>query len=171
MYRCFRGTTSSFEFQTLTSTPIKIDMQTIMIASMLKFASARDRKWSASGPLTKSHAPTDIPMMNVAAKRSTIRCLMDRPSRERHLHVPHWHPFTAWNFSAMPPRIQCARTRLWVAKGLAAEGAPGLTSETWVLRTFDYFLSVSASTPGSFFPSRNSRLAPPPVEMCVTWSA
>ncbi len=28
-----------------------------------------------------------------------------------------------------------------------------------------HFLSVSASTPGSFFPSRNSSDAPPPVEM------
>ena len=28
-----------------------------------------------------------------------------------------------------------------------------------------YFLSVSASTPGSFLPSRNSSEAPPPVEM------
>lgn len=34
-----------------------------------------------------------------------------------------------------------------------------------------YFLSVSASTPGSFFPSRNSSEAPPPVEMCVILSA
>src|ERR1700689_1530456 len=33
------------------------------------------------------------------------------------------------------------------------------------------YLSVSASTPGSFLPSRNSRLAPPPVEICVIWSA
>src|SRR5450432_3167210 len=33
------------------------------------------------------------------------------------------------------------------------------------------YLSVSASTPGSFLPSRNSRLAPPPVEMWVIWSA
>ena len=33
----------------------------------------------------------------------------------------------------------------------------------------DYY--VSASTPGSFLPSRNSSLAPPPVEMCVIWSA
>jgi hypothetical protein len=30
---------------------------------------------------------------------------------------------------------------------------------------------VNASTPGSFLPSRNSRLAPPPVEMWVIWSA
>src|SRR4051794_12118026 len=34
-----------------------------------------------------------------------------------------------------------------------------------------YFFSVSASTPGSFFPSRNSNDAPPPVEMCVIRSA
>src|SRR6185437_10159106 len=34
-----------------------------------------------------------------------------------------------------------------------------------------FYLSVSASTPGSFFPSRNSSEAPPPVEMCVIWSA
>src|SRR5258706_6571815 len=34
-----------------------------------------------------------------------------------------------------------------------------------------YFLSVSASTPGSFLPSRNSSEAPPPVEMCVILSA
>src|SRR5258708_27580937 len=31
----------------------------------------------------------------------------------------------------------------------------------------DHFLSVSASTPGSFRPSRNSSEAPPPVEMWV----
>ncbi len=29
------------------------------------------------------------------------------------------------------------------------------------------YASSSASTPGNFFPSRNSRLAPPPVEICV----
>src|ERR1700722_9625605 len=34
-----------------------------------------------------------------------------------------------------------------------------------------HFLSVSASTPGSFFPSRNSSEAPPPVEICVILSA
>src|SRR5580700_9254827 len=34
-----------------------------------------------------------------------------------------------------------------------------------------HFLSVSASTPGSFFPSRNSSEAPPPVEMWVIFSA
>src|SRR5208337_3264216 len=34
-----------------------------------------------------------------------------------------------------------------------------------------HFLSVSASTPGSFFPSRNSSDAPPPVEMWVILSA
>jgi len=34
-----------------------------------------------------------------------------------------------------------------------------------------HFLSVSASTPGSFLPSRNSSDAPPPVEMCVILSA
>ena len=34
-----------------------------------------------------------------------------------------------------------------------------------------YFLSVSASTPGSFFPSKNSKDAPPPVEMWVILSA
>ncbi len=33
------------------------------------------------------------------------------------------------------------------------------------------YLLVSASTPGSFLPSRNSRLAPPPVEMWVILSA
>src|SRR6476620_7898468 len=33
------------------------------------------------------------------------------------------------------------------------------------------YLSVSASTPGSFLPSRNSSEAPPPVEMCVISSA
>src|SRR5258708_40012147 len=33
------------------------------------------------------------------------------------------------------------------------------------------FLSVRASTPGNFFPSRNSREAPPPVEMCEILSA
>src|SRR6266702_2882674 len=33
------------------------------------------------------------------------------------------------------------------------------------------YLLVRASTPGSFLPSRNSRLAPPPVEMWVIWSA
>src|SRR5271165_1140811 len=35
----------------------------------------------------------------------------------------------------------------------------------------NHFLSVSASTPGSFFPSRNSSDAPPPVEMCEILSA
>src|SRR6478609_7267739 len=30
-----------------------------------------------------------------------------------------------------------------------------------------HYLSVSASTPGSFLPSRNSSDAPPPVEICV----
>lgn len=34
-----------------------------------------------------------------------------------------------------------------------------------------YFLSDSASTPGSFFPSRNSNDAPPPVDICVILSA
>src|ERR1039458_3825784 len=34
-----------------------------------------------------------------------------------------------------------------------------------------HYLSVRASTPGSFLPSRNSRLAPPPVEMWVILSA
>src|ERR1039458_7326231 len=34
-----------------------------------------------------------------------------------------------------------------------------------------HFLSVSASTPGSFLPSRNSSDAPPPVEICVILSA
>src|SRR6202050_3384976 len=34
-----------------------------------------------------------------------------------------------------------------------------------------YFLSVRASTPGSFLPSKNSRDAPPPVEMWVILSA
>src|SRR6266404_5218252 len=34
-----------------------------------------------------------------------------------------------------------------------------------------HFLSVSASTPGSFFPARNSSEAPPPVEMWVILSA
>src|SRR4051812_16442383 len=33
------------------------------------------------------------------------------------------------------------------------------------------YLLVSASTPGSFLPSRNSSEAPPPVEMCVILSA
>src|SRR5215467_595918 len=33
------------------------------------------------------------------------------------------------------------------------------------------YLFVSASTPGSFLPSRNSSDAPPPVEMCVILSA
>src|ERR1039458_4687497 len=33
------------------------------------------------------------------------------------------------------------------------------------------YLSVSASTPGSFLPSKNSSEAPPPVEMWVIWSA
>ena len=34
-----------------------------------------------------------------------------------------------------------------------------------------YSLSNNASIPGSFFPSRNSSDAPPPVEMCVILSA
>ena len=33
------------------------------------------------------------------------------------------------------------------------------------------YLSSSATTPGSSFPSRNSRAAPPPVEIWVSWSA
>src|SRR6266568_1805718 len=33
-----------------------------------------------------------------------------------------------------------------------------------------YFLSVRASTPGSFSPDRNSSVAPPPVETCVILS-
>ena len=32
-------------------------------------------------------------------------------------------------------------------------------------------MSLSAATPGSVLPSSISRLAPPPVEMCVIWSA
>src|SRR5579859_2119727 len=36
---------------------------------------------------------------------------------------------------------------------------------------FHAHLSVSASTPGSFLPSRNSSDAPPPVEICVILSA
>src|SRR5258706_1376347 len=35
----------------------------------------------------------------------------------------------------------------------------------------DHFLSVSASTPGSFFPSKNSSEAPPPLEICVILSS
>src|SRR5690348_13610464 len=34
-----------------------------------------------------------------------------------------------------------------------------------------YFFSVSASTPGSFIPERNSRVAPPPVEMWLIWDS
>src|SRR5712692_9115948 len=34
-----------------------------------------------------------------------------------------------------------------------------------------HYLLVSASTPGSLRPARNSREAPPPVEMCETLSA
>jgi hypothetical protein len=41
----------------------------------------------------------------------------------------------------------------------------------WFSTVTFYFLSVSASTPGSFLPSRNSSEAPPPVEMCVILSA
>ena len=40
-----------------------------------------------------------------------------------------------------------------------------------VFETASVYLSVRASTPGSFLPSRNSRLAPPPVEMWVILSA
>src|ERR1043165_1334841 len=40
-----------------------------------------------------------------------------------------------------------------------------LHSET--TRECRYVLSVSAATPGSSSPARNSRVAPPPVEMCV----
>src|SRR5262249_37189298 len=36
---------------------------------------------------------------------------------------------------------------------------------------FLIYLSVSAATPGSSSPARNSRGAPPPVEMCVILSA
>src|SRR5258708_9559331 len=36
----------------------------------------------------------------------------------------------------------------------------------------DFHIQFSKNaTPGSTLPSRNSRLAPPPVEQCVTWSA
>src|SRR5205823_14465791 len=35
----------------------------------------------------------------------------------------------------------------------------------------NHFLSLSASTPGSFLPSKNSSDAPPPVEICVILSA
>ena len=35
----------------------------------------------------------------------------------------------------------------------------------------DCYLSVSAATPGRILPSRNSRQAPPPVEMWVILSA
>src|SRR3569833_1420721 len=51
---------------------------------------------------------------------------------------------------------------------------PGLRSETWgtqIVVNHVGYLSARASTPGSFLPSRNSRLAPPPVEMWVIWSA
>src|SRR5687768_13467697 len=34
-----------------------------------------------------------------------------------------------------------------------------------------YVLSLSAATPGNSSPERNSNVAPPPVEMCVIWSA
>src|ERR1700732_2628534 len=44
-------------------------------------------------------------------------------------------------------------------------------AKSGTLRSTRYFLSVSASTPGSFFPSRNSSDAPPPVEMWVILSA
>ena len=33
-----------------------------------------------------------------------------------------------------------------------------------------FYLSLAASTPGSSLPSRNSREAPPPVEICVILS-
>src|SRR5512144_2805171 len=39
------------------------------------------------------------------------------------------------------------------------------TQLRWALA--NYYLLLSAATPGSSLPSRNSRLAPPPVETCV----
>src|ERR1700689_5211949 len=47
---------------------------------------------------------------------------------------------------------------------------PGHPSVHCALFT-DHYLSVNASTPGSFLPSKNSRLAPPPVLMWGIWSA
>src|SRR5271155_2192915 len=44
----------------------------------------------------------------------------------------------------------------------------------WRIGWHDYALHgllLSASTPGSFSPARNSNEAPPPVEMCEIWDA
>jgi len=49
----------------------------------------------------------------------------------------------------------------------AAEGERSQYEANQPLR----YLFVSASTPGSFLPPKNSRDAPPPVEMCETLSA
>jgi hypothetical protein len=40
-----------------------------------------------------------------------------------------------------------------------------------LISKFNDYLSLAATTPGRSFPSKNSREAPPPVEMCVILSA
>jgi hypothetical protein len=65
--------------------------------------------------------------------------------------------------------------RIGAQKISSAANAPNATLFPFVpkagCRTAAAYLSVSASTPGSFLPSRNSSDAPPPVEIWVIWSA
>src|SRR5215469_3057633 len=58
-----------------------------------------------------------------------------------------------------------------ITPGEKAIASGGLAGCDFINHQQLVYLSVSASTPGSFLPSRNSRLAPPPVEMWVIWSA
>ena len=43
--------------------------------------------------------------------------------------------------------------------------------QTNSMRHIFFYLSIKASIPGNFFPSKNSREAPPPVEICVILSS
>src|SRR5713101_5637958 len=54
--------------------------------------------------------------------------------------------------------------------GLRLEHLPVAGNDATSFR-WTHYLSVSASTPGSLRPPRNSREAPPPVEMCEIWLA
>src|ERR1700691_5410642 len=54
---------------------------------------------------------------------------------------------------------------------IGPEISPEVGGEERRSHFYFYFLSVRASTPGSFLPSKNSRDAPPPVEMWVILSA
>src|ERR1700752_4278884 len=79
-------------------------------------------------------------------------------------------------FAAIEQETDCEGLHVGILEGHSSQWFV----EVWRLRSavrsprspwFFYFLAVSASTPGSFFPSRNSSDAPPPVEMCVILSA